>query len=122
MNRVTKAALHLWLGIGITVFAAAQDPAKVVKINAAIYMASTTGNVYLVTTPAGNVVIDTAMADQAEEAKRLLSAQSHGPIKYILLTHGPRGSHRRHSTLERTGHPDHRAKEPRGIRQLCCPA
>jgi alkyl sulfatase BDS1-like metallo-beta-lactamase superfamily hydrolase len=88
MNRVTKAALHLWLGIGITVFAAAQDPAKVVKINAAIYMASTTGNVYLVTTPAGNVVIDTAMADQAEEAKRLLSAQSHGPIKYILLTHG----------------------------------
>lgn len=88
MNRVTKAALRWWLGIGISVFAVAQGPARVVKINDAIYMANTTGNVYLVTTPAGNVVIDTATAGQAEEAKRLLSAQSHGPIKYIVLTHG----------------------------------
>jgi alkyl sulfatase BDS1-like metallo-beta-lactamase superfamily hydrolase len=88
MTRVTKAVLRLWLGIGISAFAFAQGPARVVKINDAIYMANTTGNVYLVTTPAGNVVIDTATAGQAEEAKRLLSGQNHGPIKYILLTHG----------------------------------
>jgi alkyl sulfatase BDS1-like metallo-beta-lactamase superfamily hydrolase len=59
-----------------------------VKINDAIYMAPTSGNVYLVNTPAGSVVIDTAMADQAPEAKRLLSAESHGAVKYIILTHG----------------------------------
>jgi alkyl sulfatase BDS1-like metallo-beta-lactamase superfamily hydrolase len=34
------------------------------------------------------VVIDTATKDLAEEAKQLLTAQSHGPIKYIVLTHG----------------------------------
>ncbi len=86
--RVTKAALRLCLGIGIGAFAAAQGPARLIKINDSILMANTTGNVYLVTTPAGNVVIDTAAVGQAEEAKRLLSAQSNGPIKYIVLTHG----------------------------------
>ncbi len=88
MMRVTKAALRLCLGIGIGAFAAAQGPARLIKINDSILMANTTGNVYLVTTPAGNVVIDTAAVGQAEEAKRLLSAQSNGPIKYIVLTHG----------------------------------
>jgi alkyl sulfatase BDS1-like metallo-beta-lactamase superfamily hydrolase len=88
MTRVTKTALRLLLVIGITALAAAQGPARMVKINDAIYMARTTGNVYLVTTPAGNVVIDTATADLAQEAKQLLTAQNHGPIKYILLTHG----------------------------------
>jgi alkyl sulfatase BDS1-like metallo-beta-lactamase superfamily hydrolase len=59
-----------------------------VKINDAIYMAPTSGNVYLVNTPAGSVVIDTAMADQAPEAKKLLLPENHGPLKYIILTHG----------------------------------
>jgi alkyl sulfatase BDS1-like metallo-beta-lactamase superfamily hydrolase len=51
-------------------------------------MATTAGNVYLVTTPDGNVVIDTASASNAPEAKKLLAAQSHRPVKYIILTHG----------------------------------
>ena len=51
-------------------------------------MVPTTGNVYMVTTPAGNVVIDTAMPDQALEARKLLLAENHGPVKYIILTHG----------------------------------
>jgi alkyl sulfatase BDS1-like metallo-beta-lactamase superfamily hydrolase len=51
-------------------------------------MATVTGNIYLVTTPAGNVVIDTATERDAPEGKRLLGAESHGPVKYIILTHG----------------------------------
>ena len=51
-------------------------------------MAPVTGNVYLVTTPAGNVVIDTATAAMAADAKKLLTAVNQGPVKYIVLTHG----------------------------------
>jgi len=79
--------LLLCIGIGLAAHAQ-QKPAKVVKINDAIYMATVTGNVYLVTTPAGNVVIDTATANDAPEARKLLGAVSQGPVKYIILTHG----------------------------------
>ena len=73
------------LGAG---YAADQDQPKMVKINDAISMATTSCNVYVVNTSAGSVVIDTAMADQAPEAKKLLSPERHGPVKYIILTHG----------------------------------
>ncbi len=85
MRRIVGVALWLCAGIGIAV---GQDQAKVVKISDSIYMASTTGNVYLIVTPAGNVVIDTALAAQASEAKKLLLAESQRPVKYIILTHG----------------------------------
>jgi alkyl sulfatase BDS1-like metallo-beta-lactamase superfamily hydrolase len=88
MPRIIKVALLLCTGIGMTAHAADQDQTKAVKISDSIYMASTSGNVYMVTTPAGNVVIDTAMSTQAPEARKLLVAESHGPVKYILLTHG----------------------------------
>jgi len=65
-----------------------QDQPKVVKINDAIYMAPLGANVYLVTTPAGNVVIDTGTSGMAPDGRRLLGAESHGPVKYIILTHG----------------------------------
>jgi alkyl sulfatase BDS1-like metallo-beta-lactamase superfamily hydrolase len=68
--------------------AADRDEPKVVKINDAISMATTSCNVYLVNTPGGSVVIDTAMADMAPDAKKLLSPEKHGPVKYIILTHG----------------------------------
>ena len=87
MRRIISVALLLCVGIGMTAVRD-QDQTKVVKISDSIYMASTTGNVYLVTTPAGNVVIDTALAAQAAEAKKLLLAESQGPVKYIILTHG----------------------------------
>src|SRR5271169_7205892 len=83
-----RIILLLCIAIAITAHAADQEPKKVVKINDSIYMVPTTGNVYLVTTPAGNVVIDTAMPDQASEARKLLVAGNHGPVKYIILTHG----------------------------------
>ncbi|HMK23122.1 MAG TPA: alkyl sulfatase dimerization domain-containing protein [Terriglobales bacterium] len=50
-------------------------------------MAPTSGNVYLVNTPAGNVIIDTAAA-QASDAQKLLAPQKKGAVKYIILTHG----------------------------------
>lgn len=68
--------------------ATTQDEPKLVKINDSISMAMMASNVYLVTTPDGNVVIDTAPAKQAATAKQLLSAVNHAPVKFIVLTHG----------------------------------
>jgi alkyl sulfatase BDS1-like metallo-beta-lactamase superfamily hydrolase len=87
MSRIISVALFLCIGMGIAV-QAQPAPLKVVKINDSIYMATVVGNIYLITTPAGNVVIDTATERDAPEGKRLLGAQSHGPVKYIILTHG----------------------------------
>ena len=88
MRRIVRLAVLLCIGIATAAHAAGQEQAKAVKISDSIYMAATTGNVYLVTTPAGNVIIDTASAGQAANARKLLLAESHGPVKYIILTHG----------------------------------
>jgi len=92
MRRVTRVALSAVAAIGIALPAAAQDPPdqqiKVVRISPSIYMAPMTSNVYLVMTRAGNVVIDTAPARDAAEARALLRAVSHAPVRYIILTHG----------------------------------
>src|SRR5689334_6628649 len=64
-----------------------QDDDKPVKINEAISMVPATGNVYLVKTPAGDVLIDTAIAEIAAEVKKIFDSEPHGPIKYIILTH-----------------------------------
>src|SRR5579863_461084 len=87
MPKIVSVALFLCIAMGMTA-QAAPDPPKMVKINDSVYMAPTAGNVYLITTPAGNVVIDTALRDQAAAAKNLLIAENHGPVKYIILTHG----------------------------------
>jgi alkyl sulfatase BDS1-like metallo-beta-lactamase superfamily hydrolase len=60
---------------------------KPVKINDAISMVPATGNVYLVKTPAGDVVIDTAIAEIASEVKKIFDSEPHGRIRYIILTH-----------------------------------
>lgn len=87
MSRTIRAALLFCFALSPSANAQ-QEPPKVVKINDSIYMATVTGNVYLVTTPAGNVIIDTATANDAPEARKLLGAVSQGPVKYIILTHG----------------------------------
>lgn len=46
------------------------------------------GNTFLVTTPDGNVVIDTSSANVAPLHLKLLKAVSAAPVKYIILTHG----------------------------------
>jgi len=68
--------------------AAQQQSTQLVKINGSIYMAETSSNVYVVTTPEGNVVIDTAPAKVAPEVRKVLAEKVHGPVKYIILTHG----------------------------------
>jgi len=81
-------ALCLCAVLGLSARATDQDQIKVVKIRDAVYLAPVNANVYLVTTPEGNVIIDTGSKDFAPEAKTLLIAESHAPVKYIILTHG----------------------------------
>jgi alkyl sulfatase BDS1-like metallo-beta-lactamase superfamily hydrolase len=92
MHPLAYVALSAAAAIGIALDASAQNPPdqqiKVVRISPSIYMAPMTSNAYLVMTPGGNVVIDTAPARDAAEARTLLTAVSHAPVKYIILTHG----------------------------------
>ena len=69
------------------IFSPSRSDEKPVRINDAISMVPATGNVYLVKTPAGDVLIDTAIAEIAAEVKKILDGEPHGPIKYIILTH-----------------------------------
>lgn len=64
-----------------------QDQTKATKIADNIYQAIGFGNTLMVTTPAGNVIIDTSLPFNAALHKRLLQAENAGPIKYIILTH-----------------------------------
>jgi len=87
MNRNTRMVLHIVLGTALAASVFGQDDEKPVRINDAISMVPATGNVYLVKTPAGDVLIDTAMAEIAGEVKKILDSEPHGHIKYIILTH-----------------------------------
>jgi len=87
MKRVARVLPQIVLGTILAVCALGQDDEKPVKINDAISMVPATGNVYLVKTPDGDVVIDTAIAEIAGEVKKILDSEPHGPIKYIILTH-----------------------------------
>jgi len=60
---------------------------QVIKVNDAIKMVLGFGNTFMVTTPEGNVIIDTSIAPHARVHHRLLRAESSAPIKYIILTH-----------------------------------
>ena len=64
-----------------------QDQKRATKINDAIFQAIGFSNTFMVTTEAGNVIIDTSMPFNAALHKRLLTAESAGPIRYIILTH-----------------------------------
>ena len=87
MKRVAWVLPQMILGTILAVSAFGQDDEKPVKINDAISMVPATANVYLVKTPDGDVVIDTAMAEIAGEVRKILDSEPHGPIKYIILTH-----------------------------------
>jgi alkyl sulfatase BDS1-like metallo-beta-lactamase superfamily hydrolase len=64
------------------------DRKEAVKITDNIYQAVGFGNTFLVTTPEGNVIIDTSNAGTAGLHAKLLKARSAAPVKYIILTHG----------------------------------
>jgi alkyl sulfatase BDS1-like metallo-beta-lactamase superfamily hydrolase len=86
MPRVLSFALLLCVALA-PASRAADEETKVIKIRDNVFMVPSAGNVYLVTTPDGNVVIDTAIKDLAPEAHKLLVAENNAPVKYILLTH-----------------------------------
>src|SRR5947208_5617780 len=50
-------------------------------------VATPASNTFLVTTSAGNVVIDTSLVTAAAAHKQALSSRSSAPIKAIILTH-----------------------------------
>lgn len=65
-----------------------KDQTKATQIHGSIFMAMGFGNTYMVTTTAGNVIIDTSLRPNGALHKRLLKAANAGPVKYIILTHG----------------------------------
>ncbi|MCW5889772.1 MAG: MBL fold metallo-hydrolase [bacterium] len=62
--------------------------AGVVQVAEGVYMAPGFGNTFLVTTPEGNVVIDTSLSLFAPSHVAALRAVADGPIRYVILTHG----------------------------------
>lgn len=57
------------------------------KITDNIYMAEGFGNTFLVTTPKGNVIVDTSMARNAKAHKALLDKVDDRAPAYIIITH-----------------------------------
>jgi alkyl sulfatase BDS1-like metallo-beta-lactamase superfamily hydrolase len=53
-----------------------------------IYMSRGISNSYLVTTPDGDVLINTGMAHEAPEITRRFAAVSHNPLRVIVFTQG----------------------------------
>ena len=51
-----------------------------------IFMAKDISNAYLVTTSAGDVLVNTGFMDNAERTKRLLEPRRSGPLRHIVLT------------------------------------
>jgi alkyl sulfatase BDS1-like metallo-beta-lactamase superfamily hydrolase len=88
MARVLFFVLLAFAWNGMTAQAGDQDEPKTVKISDSIFMAPVGGNVYMVTTSEGNVIIDTGLSATAPEARKLLTAENHGLTRYIILTHG----------------------------------
>jgi len=60
------------------------------RVNEAIHLAVGFGNTYLITTPEGNVVIDTSTPEEAQWHAPVLKSVSAAPVRYIVLTHGHR--------------------------------
>src|SRR5215471_1595080 len=87
MGGNVRTLLLLVLMAAVAASCLAEDSEKPIKINDAISMVPATGNVYLVKTPAGDVLIDTAIAEIAGEVKKIFDSEPHGPVKYIILTH-----------------------------------
>jgi glyoxylase-like metal-dependent hydrolase (beta-lactamase superfamily II) len=51
-----------------------------------VFMAKDISNAYLVTTSAGDVMVNTGFMDNAERTKRLLAPKRSGALRYIILT------------------------------------
>ncbi len=63
------------------------EQSEALKITDSIYLAKGFGNTFLVTTEAGNVVIDTSLERNAASHKALLDTVDNRSPKYIIITH-----------------------------------
>lgn len=77
----------------IALFNLGRDKIQAEQIIGPIYWAEGFSNTFMITSPKGNIIIDTSMPFNGKMHKELLQKVDDGPIKYIILTHG---------------HPDHR--------------
>lgn len=64
-----------------------QAPVELVRINDFVSMARGVGNVYMVTTPGGNVIYDTGVSWQSEQQRDLLREVSDAPVTHIVVSH-----------------------------------
>jgi alkyl sulfatase BDS1-like metallo-beta-lactamase superfamily hydrolase len=60
---------------------------EALKILDQVYQATGFGNTLMVTTPEGNVIIDTSLPASVPAHRELLLAVSDAPVRYIILTH-----------------------------------
>ncbi len=72
----------------LNILAAGAEQKEALRVNDHVYQANGFSNTYLVTTSAGNVVIDTSTGAFASKHKKLLQAVSDAPVRYIIITHG----------------------------------
>jgi alkyl sulfatase BDS1-like metallo-beta-lactamase superfamily hydrolase len=70
------------------ILGAAANQKEATKVREGVYFASGFGNTFMVTTKAGNVIIDTSLREIAGRHQKLLRAISDAPIRYIIITHG----------------------------------
>lgn len=62
------------------------EQAEAVAITPFVFQANDISNAYLVTTPEGDVMINTGFMDHAERTERLLKPHRTGPLAFIILT------------------------------------
>ncbi len=72
----------------MAIFAAGRDQKEALQINGHIYEAYGFGNTFMVTTPDGNVIIDTSIAFMAPRHKQLLRAASKNSNESGWLEYG----------------------------------
>ncbi|MFC0204930.1 MBL fold metallo-hydrolase [Novosphingobium soli] len=65
---------------------AGDEQTEAVRITDLVFQANDISNAYLVTTSAGDVMINTGFMDHAERTRRLLAPHRSGPLAFIILT------------------------------------
>ena len=83
---MTSTPLYRSRPTGFQIQPASQPEAQ--KLNDFIYLSEGLSNSYLITTPAGRIVINTGMGFEAPVHKRNFDAVDDSPVRYIFLTQG----------------------------------
>ena len=113
-GRSLSFAVALVLGFAASGVALAEEPPasriselaqlepELVEVSDSVSLALGLGNVFLVGTGAGHVIIDTGVAQQAAAQRDLLLAKHPGAVSHVIVTHG-HGDHDGGVALYRSG-------------------